>query len=193
MMAITRAFLLMINLRIDLHLRRRVSRPAGCSAYLNHYWKVAAIYCRGKRQVNLFESRLIQQNHICWDYCRRADRHTDRRRYGSADARQMDFEHCGHQGAGAIVRGDVERLCHTTRRRWIGDITDYRASARTVGVSENIGLRRYNRHLTSYHRAIAIYHDWIACRSGARYETYGYDKTDRRCRNRIDPTSRAVN
>jgi len=59
-----RADHLIINLRIDRHMRRRVSRPARCGAYVNHYWKVAAIYCRGKRKVNLIESGLIQRKYI---------------------------------------------------------------------------------------------------------------------------------
>ena len=55
---------LITKLGIDLHVRRGGSRAAGRSTYRNDYWKIAFIDCRGQRKVNLFEPRLIEQDHL---------------------------------------------------------------------------------------------------------------------------------
>ena len=90
----------------------------------------------------------------------------------------MDLEHGGHLRARAIVGRDVERFDQTAGREWVGDITDHRAAAWTVSVSEDVRLRRYNNQLAANYRAIAVYHDWITCGSRGRDQAYWDDKTD---------------
>src|SRR6266576_4760693 len=98
----------------------------------------------------------------------------------------MDLEYGWYQSAGAVVRCDIEWLCQTAGRIWVGNITNHGPSHRPIGTRKDIGLGVYDCHFAAKHYSPDVYHDGIAgYRAGG--QTFRYDKADRRSGNGIEP------
>src|SRR6266478_5332009 len=111
----------------------------------------------------------------------------------------MDLEHCGYGCAAGIGCGHIEWLYHASRYSRIRHVANHRTTAGAICVSQDIGLRGHNGHLSANHNsgtgAIVVKVDdhRIAVGASVWKETYRHHKTNRRGTDRVNPASCAVN